>query len=266
MTQYQAIFKKVVSRAGWASAGFLFLGMAIPRQVHAQFGAELGIILAGLEKISSLLTSSVASPLSQIQKIEQQEQQYQQQVMYPLQAINSARSLATSFTAPMQSMKSLLNLNISSATLPMPQQLEQQMLSGNPNSIGGLGAMYSQVYGALPTQTAAPANLRTVIDMTDAQAKDAMKKAIELDALASRELEVAQTINQQLQTAAPGTAPILEAEGSAWVLQGNAYTQSAMAELLRVRTAELSNAGGAMKNSTTQTQQFNGNILGIITH
>jgi hypothetical protein len=39
-----------------------------------------------------------------------------------------------------------------------------------------------------------------------------------------------------------------------------------MAELLRVRTAELSNAGGVMKNSTTQTQQFNGNILGVITH
>jgi hypothetical protein len=266
MTRYQAIFQKLAPRAGWACAGLVFLGMAVPRQAHAQFGIDLGIILAGLQKISSLLTSSVASPLSQIQKIEQQEQQYQQQVMYPLQAINSARSLATSFTVPMQSMKSLLKLNISSATLPTPQQLEQQMLSGNPNSIGGLGAMYSQVYGALPTQTAVPANIRTVIDMTDAQAQDAMKKAIELDALASRELEVAQTINEQLQTAAPGIAPILEAEGSTWVLQGNAYSQSALAELLRVRTAELSNAGGAMKNSTTQTQQFNGNILGIITH
>ncbi len=128
MTRYQAIFKKVVPRASWACAGLLVLGMAVPRQAHAQFRAELGIILAGLKGISSLLTSSVASPLSQIQKIEQQEQQYQQQVMYPLQAINSAKSLATSFTAPMQSMKSLLNLNISSATLPMPQQLEQRML------------------------------------------------------------------------------------------------------------------------------------------
>ena len=101
--------------------------------------------------------------------------------------------------------------------------------------------------------------------MTDAQAQDAMKKAIELDALAARELEVAQSLNQQIQTSAPGTAPILEAEGSAWVLQGNAYTQSAMAELLRVRTAALSNAGSTVKNATTQTQQFNQNVLGIVT-
>ena len=37
MTQYQAIFNKVVSRAGWACAGLLFLGMVIPRQAHAQY-------------------------------------------------------------------------------------------------------------------------------------------------------------------------------------------------------------------------------------
>lgn len=264
MSERESMWKKVVPRAGWTCAGLFFVGIAIPRQAHAQFGIDLGVILAGLQKISGLLTSSVASPLSQIQKVEQDEQQFQQSVMYPQQAINSAKSLAASFTAPMQSMKSLLNLNFSSATLPMPQQLEQQMLSGNPNSIAGFGAMYSQVYGTLPTQVAAPANVRSVIDMTDAQAQDAMKKAIELDALAARELEVAQSLNQQIQTSAPGTAPILEAEGSAWVLQGNAYTQSAMAELLRVRTAALSNAGSTVKNATTQTQQFNQNVLGTL--
>jgi hypothetical protein len=138
------------------------------------------------------------------------------------------------------------------------------MLSGTSNYIAGFQSSYSQVYGSLPTASAAPPDLRSRIDMTDAQAQDAIKKAIELDALATRELEVAQSLNQQIQTAAPGTAPILEAEGSAWVLQGNAYTQSAMAALLRVRSTALSNAGSEMKSGTSQTQQFNQNILGII--
>jgi hypothetical protein len=149
--------------------------------------------------------------------------------------------------------------------MPAPRQLEQQMLSGNPNNVAVFGSSYVQVYGTLPAQTAAPQNVRSTIDMTDAQAQDAMKKAIELDALATRELEVAQSLNQQIQTTAAGTAPILEAEGSAWVLQGNAYSQSAMAALLRVRTAELSNAGSEVKNSTAQTQQLNQNLQGIIT-
>ncbi len=185
--------------------------------------------------------------------------------MYPQQAINSAKALSASFTAPMKSMQSLLNLQYSSATLPAAQQLEQVMLSGNANNIGSFGSNYSQVYGTLPTATAAPQNVRNTIDLTDAQAQDAMKKAIELDALAARELEVAQTLNQQIQTAAPGTAPILEAEGSAWVLQANAYSQSGMAALLRVRTTELSNAGAAVKSSTVQTQQLNQNLQGILT-
>jgi hypothetical protein len=243
----------------------LFAGLIVPRQAQAQFGIDLGIILAGLQKISSLLTSSVASPLKQVQTVEQDAQKFQQTVVYPQQAINSARQLATSFVGPMQSMKQLISLNVTSATMPVTQQLEQQMLSGNPNNVGGLSNSYLQVYGALPSQTAAPVNVRSAIDMTDAQAQDAMKKAIELDALAERELEVAQSLNQQIQTAAPGTAPILEAEGSAWVLQGNAYSQSAMAALLRVRTAELSNAGSTVKNATSQTQQWNQNILGVIT-
>lgn len=257
--------RQIGKKVGWLAAAGLFAAVAVPRQAEAQFGLDLAAVLAGLEKISSLLTSSVASPLKAIQSVEQQEQQYQQMVLYPQQAINSAKALSASFTAPMKSMQSLLNLKYSSATLPAAQQLEQVMLSGNANSIGSFGSTYSQVYGSLPSATAAPQNVRNTIDLTDAQAQDAMKKAIELDALATRELEVAQTLNQQIQTAAPGTAPILEAEGSAWVLQANAYSQSGMAALLRVRTTELSNAGAATKSSTAQTQQLNQNLQGILT-
>lgn len=257
--------KQFANKCGWFCAAGLFIAVAVPRQASAQFGIDLTVILAGLEKISSLLTSSVASPLKQIQSVEQAEQQFQQTVMYPQQAINNAKFLSAEFTAPMKSMQSLLNLKYSSATLPAAQQLEQAMLSGNASNIGTFGTSYTQVYGSLPSATAAPQNVRNTIDLTDAQAQDAMKKAIEMDALATRELEVAQSLNQQIQAAAPGTAPILEAEASAWVLQANAYSQSGMAALLRVRTTELSNTGAAIKGSTAQTQQLNQNMQGILT-
>ena len=265
MEEKRNIWKRMAPRAGWICAAALFVGFAVPPQAHAQFGADIAVILAGLQKISTLLTSSVASPLKQIQAVEQDEQKFEQTVMYPVQAINQAKALSASFTAPMRNMQSLMNLNFASATMVAPQQLEREMLSGNPNNIGSFGSSYSEVYGTLPLTTAAPQNVRSTIDMTDAQAQDAMKKAIELDALATRELEVAQSLNQQIQAGAPGTASILEAEGSAWVLQGNAYTQSALAALLRVRTTELSNAGTDMKNSTAQSQQFNQNLQGILT-
>ena len=56
---------------------------------------------------------------------------------------------------------------------------------------------------------------------------------------------------------------MLDAEASAWVVQANAYTQMGMAELLRVNSANLSNRGGTLKDSTTQMQNLNQRMLQI---
>ena len=99
--------------------------------------------------------------------------------------------------------------------------------------------------------TDAPQPVRDLVDMTDAAAQAAMKRAVEIDALADLELQAAEQINQQLQNAAPGSAPILEAQTSAWLVRANAYTQSAMAELIRVRSIELANQGAQLKFSAS---------------
>jgi hypothetical protein len=99
--------------------------------------------------------------------------------------------------------------------------------------------------------------------MTDAEAQAAMKKAVEIDALADLELQEAEQMNQQLQAAAPGSAAILEAQASAWLVRANAYTQSALAELVRVRSIELANRGAQLKFSAshTNTLQNSGGLL-----
>ena len=256
--------KRVTTRAGWFITAGALLAIGIPQRAQAQFGLDLAAVLAGLEKISSQLTSYVAKPLSTIQSIEQEQQKFQETIVMPIQAINNARALSASFNPTLRSMQSLMNVHFVSASMAAPRQLEQLMVSADPNNIGTFSSSYQQVYGVLPGATAAPQTARINMDMTDAQAQDAMKKAIELDALAEREMEVAQSLNQQIQMAAPGTAPILEAEGSAWVLQGNAYSQSALAQLLRVRSAALSSAGSAIKGRTSQTQQLNQDLQGVM--
>lgn len=257
-------WKSMAPKAGWVCAGITSAVFLVPQRAHGQFGIDLAVIVAGLQKVSSLLSSAVASPLAKIQTLQADEQKFQQTVMYPIQAINSAKALASSFMAPINEVRSLMNINLASATMALPRQLESQILSGNPNNINTLSATYTQVYGPLPSQNAAPPAVRAAIDMSDAQAQDAMKKAIQLDALAARELEIAASLNQQIAQSSPGNAPILDAEASAWILQGNAYSQSAMAALLRVRSVQLSNASSAAKSGTDQTQQLHQNLLGII--
>ena len=130
--------KPFVRRIALGGAGALILSTVAVRPAHSQFGFDIAAILAGLKEINSTLSSAVASPLKAINQVEQQEQQFQQNVLYPISAINSAKQMATGFTASFTSFRQLGTLNISSATLPNPQQLEQQMLSGNPNNIASI--------------------------------------------------------------------------------------------------------------------------------
>lgn len=255
----------LAQRIALGAAGLAILSVVAVEPAHSQFGIDIAAILAGLKEVNGTLTSAVASPLKLIDKVEQEEQQFQQQVLYPIAAIDSARQMATNLSSSFLSFRQLASVNIASAQLPYPQQLERQMLSADPNDIGTIGSAYQNVFAPLPAQTAVPQNIAYQIDMGDAQAQDALKKAIELDAFAAREMEVAQKLNQQIAASAPGTAPMLDAEASAWVVQANAYTQMGMAELLRVNSANLSNRGGALKDSTTQMQNLNQRMLQILT-
>jgi hypothetical protein len=256
--------KQHVQKLLIALVGVALLGAFGIKPAHSQFGIDLAAILAGLKEINNTLSSAVASPLKAISQIEQQERQFQQQVLYPVRAINSARQMAAGFTSSFLSFRQLGTMNISNAQLPNPQVLERQMLSANPNSIASIGSAYQSVFAPLPAQNAAPQNIANQIDMGDAQAQDAIKKAIELDAFAAREMEVAQKLNDQIAASAPGTAPILDAEASAWVVQANAYTQMGMAELLRLNSASVSNRSGEFKDSTTQMQNLNQRMIQIL--
>ena len=246
---------KVIRNAVAFVLAFAVVVMMLPTKARSQLGLDpcCAIISVGLTTISNLLSSAVAKPLGAIQQLEQQAANFEQQVVFPVAALNQARGLAGQFQGQFTQMKQTFQLSVSSATLPTPQQLEKNLLSRNPSSVPQITGNYAALYGAVMPATDAPPQVRDLVDMADAEAQAAMKKAVEIDALADLELQAAEQINQQLQTAAPGSAPILEAQASAWLVRANAYTQSAMAELVRVRSIELANNGAQLKFSTAHT-------------
>jgi len=243
-----------------------FLLILAPFTARGQLGLDpcCAIISVGLNTISSLLTNVVAKPLSQIQQIQQQAANFQQQVIYPATAINNARGLASQLQGQLRQINQLYRLPINSATLPSPQQLEQALLSHNPQALGQVSQNYAAVYGTVMAPADAPQPIRDLVDMSDAEAQAALKKAVELDALADVELAAADQINQQIQNAAPGSAPILEAQASAWLVRANAYTQSAMAELIRVRSIDLANSGAQLKFSATDVNTLRNNTSQVL--
>ena len=233
----------------------------LPSKARSQLGIDpcCAIISVGLSTISHLLISAVSAPLSAIHQSQQSGVEFEQQVVFPIAAINQARFLAVQAQSQFVQMRQISQLSVAGATLPISQQLETTLLSANPSNIPQVTNNYSALYGTVMPATDAPQTVRDFVDMTDAEAQAAMKKAMEIDALADLELQAAEQINQQLQRAAPGSAAILEAQTSAWVVRANAYTQSAMAELVRVRSIELANQGAQMKFSATHTTTLYGN-------
>jgi hypothetical protein len=241
------------------------LTLLAPKPLRSQFVDPCcAIVATGLTTVSSTLSNVIGGGLNSILSIEKDISKFEQTVVWPQNLINQARTLVGSVRGIFNQIQGIMRIPVYSATLPATQQFEQNLLSRDPNQIAQTSAQYTAVYGAAPDVTAASPQLRDMTDMTDAAAQAAMKRAIAIDALADLELQAADQINQSIQTAAPGSAPIIEAQADAWLVRANAYTQSATADLMRVRAIDLANASANVKNgasNATAVQQQIYNLL-----
>jgi hypothetical protein len=174
--------------------------------------------------------------------------------------INQAKAVVGALQGIFNQIRGLGQIPISSATLPDTRQLEQTLLSGNAGLVNALNPQYTAVYSAVPPPSDASPEVRDLIDMADAAAQAAMKRAIQIDAIADLELQAADRIMQEVQNAAPGSAPILEAGAAAWLVRANAYTQAALTELMRLRAIDLATAGAEMKLDAQRGVRLRGNV------
>ncbi|AXC15411.1 hypothetical protein ACPOL_6167 [Acidisarcina polymorpha] len=238
----------------------------LPQRASGQFGIDTAAIIAALQKMQSLMSTYMAAPLKTINQSEQSIASYEQKVMYPLTAINQAKSAVMQFESQFTNLNNMFHVNVSSATLPQSQSFETTLLSRNANNVPAISSQYQSVYGVVMAQNTASPQVRTMTDMTDTQAQDAMKRALQIDNLAESELTEATQMGQQIKQAAPGSAPIIEAEADVWVVRANAYTQEALAELMRTRGVDLANQSGIAKLATSDSTNHNGVVTGTLTN
>jgi len=243
----------------------LALVIILPTRANGQLGIDTAALLAALSKMQSLMNTFIATPLKTINQAEQSISSYEKQVMYPLTAINQVKTAVTQFESQFANINTIFHVNVSSATLPQSQSLETTLLSRNASNVPTVSSQYQSVYGVVMAQNTASPQVRTMTDMTDAQAQDAMKRALQIDALAEAELTEATQIGQQIQQAAPGSAPIVEAEADVWVVRANAYTQEALAELMRSRSIDLANQSEIAKLASSDNTSNSGLINGALT-
>jgi len=236
--------------------------MAVPRSGPAQFIPSpcCAILSVGLSSVSGAINNVVGSGLNAIRSTMGTIEAFQRTVVWPQNLINEARGVVGSIRGISGQIRTISQVPVASATLPSPKQLEQTLLSADPAQIPQVSANYSAVYLNVPTATEASPQVRNIIDMTDAVAQAAMKRAIEIDAIADIELQASDQILQQIQSAAPGSAPILEAGAAAWLVRANAYTQAALTEVMRLRAIDIANSGAEMKLDAQQGTTLRENV------
>lgn len=246
----------------------LILILTAPWPANAQFGISpcCALLSAGLASIQSTLTKVTGGGLNQILNVDKAMQQFEQTVVWPQALINQAKGLVGALQGNNNQIQNLMHLPASSATLPTAQQLEQVLLSRNPNQIAQTSGAYTALYGSVPPPTAASPQLLNIVDMSDAASQAAMKRAIQIDALADLELQAANQLNQSIQNAAPGSAPIIEAQADAWLIRANAYTQAATADLMRLRSIDLANASADIKMGAASTDTLRQALANLLQH
>lgn len=250
----------------------ILLSLVAPHPAEGQFGfisGLIGIVTSGLNTLNNVMTTvnntlrnvigpilqGINSAMSAAQQIMGAIFDFQRNVVYPQQAINDARALIGRVQGIYNAIRGIWSIVVRSATLPNPRQLEAVILSRNPAQIGAVAANFSSVYTPLPPATEAHPSQRDLIDSTDAVAQAAMKRSIAIDAIADQELEAADQMMSALQSTAPGTAEMIGAQAGAWLVRSHAYTQQAMAELMRLRSIELAAQSARVKEVVRYTRQ-----------
>ena len=136
----------------------------LPTHANGQFGIDTAAILAALSKMQSLMNTYIAAPLRTINQYEQSTAKYEQEVMYPLTAINQAKTSVMQFENQFNQVSGMFRVNVSSATLPQSQNLEALLLSRNAGNVPTVSGQFQNVYGVVMPQNAASPQMRTMTD------------------------------------------------------------------------------------------------------
>src|SRR5215472_16765948 len=121
----------------------LVLVLVAPQPARGQFVIDWAAIGAAINGIGTAINNvigsglqAINSALGAVNNILNTINSFFQNQIYPQAAINRARGVVGAVQGIYSAIRSLVNLNVASATLANPQQLEAVLLSRNPGSIG----------------------------------------------------------------------------------------------------------------------------------
>ena len=227
----------------------------------------LGDIISLIKTITSTLQKPIGGVLSEIQKINSEINRFRQEIVWPLNEINQARAFVSAtrarYTGLMSQIQSIRN---NSANLANPRQLESALRGGQAGGMGQFQQVYAQVYAAVPQSNAAKPRQRDMMDIDDALAMDSLKTTIVSDQATQNLLSLADSLEQQSASAAPGSAPLLTAQARVTDLVTQAQLAKMLASELRQEAAKLAHQNALLRQSASATRNLQNQMQQVLKH
>ena len=228
--------------------------------------AQGGLVQA-IQAVLNVINGMLKNALTAINTARTAMNALYQNFVWPLQLINQARTQVTQMINQYRAlMASILNMNLSSATLPTPQSLETMMRDHRVNNFNSLSQSFGNTYGAIPTSVDASQADRDMSDMDDALTLDSLKTLKASDNATDLELQAANSIENSASQAAPGSAPFMTASAVASTIRSQALTQKMLAAELRQEAAHIAHQNGFRKRGATFTTQFRTLMMNLLQH
>ena len=227
----------------------------------------LGDIVSLIKTITSTLQDGVGSVLSEIQGVQTTINNYRQQIIWPLNELNQIRGFVSAtrarYSVLMSQIQSIKN---NSANLANPKEMESALRSGQAGEIGQFQQRYTQVYTPVPEANAARPIQRDMMDIDDALAMDALKTTVVSDQTTAQLLTLADSLERQSASAAPGSAPLLTAQARVTDLVAQAQMAKMLAAELRQEAAKLAHQNALLKQSATATRNLQNQMQQVLKH
>lgn len=245
-------------RIAFTCSAILLLALLAPTGAYAQFGGLFSAILG-------TITGPIGGALTDINQVRSEVLQTEQQALWPVALIEETRNYIATIKASYRGwMNSIFAIRVNSAILPASRSFESEFLSAQSEQIPDISQSYATEYGAQPAMGAAPQLNLQMMDMEDATARDATEQSMAADQATQTMLQTAQKIEDQAETTAPGTADMVAAEARTAELASIAMQQKLLAYQLREAAIELAHRDAVLKQSTTNLQNLNQQLLNHI--
>ena len=236
----------------------------IPLNTRAQ---GIGDILLLLHNITSALQGPIGDALSEMRKVSTAVNNFRQQIIWPLALINQTRAFVGATRARYTGlMFQIESIRSNSATLALPTQLESMFRGAQSGSMGRIPSLYVQVYQPISLAGSAQPVQRNLMDIDDAMSMDSLKTAMVSDQTTEGMLTLADSIEQQAMSAAPGSASMVTAQARVADLEIQAQLAKMLAAQLRQEATKLAHQNALLKQRSVATQNLQNQLQQVLSH